>query len=299
MSGVQTTLIKSKTVSSIIQTLILCFALSGFYTSTALAAKNSPSLSQDAELASIDKDAAVDAQSDVESIKANLDDAEGGLGTSQKELAQAKLDLVQKTKLNKETVARLTAEIKKLNTEQVKNTSETARLTAQIVKLQNEISKIEYTAAETRAKADVVKTKLLDTKASHEQSSTNRQQTLAKLKDVQAEMKKGQNELNQKKQQLKVALAKESAANQTLKKTEMQSAKMQTAALAEGRKIDQQVKIALQKAELNEKKAKLAEQKRLKALEVLKQKRQKLSEAQSRLKKSVARTNQTNRVGSN
>lgn len=270
---------KQKTISGLFHIIILTLALSSFYS---------------VSYASVpDADTAVDVQSDVESLKANLDDAEGGFANSGKELAQAQTDLVIKTDENRATVSKLTSEIKSLNAQQLRNTNETARLTANIVKLNNEIKSAEASHAKVQAKAEIVKAKLTDTKASYDQSTANRQKAVGDLKIAQSMMQKTSVELKAKQHDLKVALSKESASAIALKKADASLKMMQAKASVESKKIDQQIKMVVAKAEQNEKKSRIAAEKRMQQELMLKQKRQKLSDAKLRLKKS------TQRIGSN
>jgi chromosome segregation ATPase len=239
-----------------------------------------------------DKDAAVDVQSDVESLQANFDDAEGGLATSGKELREAKVDLINKTRENHQTVAKLKNQIQNLNAQQAANTKETARLTGNIVQLTKEIRKYEASHMETKAKADIVMTKLMDVKASYDQSVANRQKIAANLKSVQDELKKNQLALKQKQTELKASSSKETASKMALKKSEDNLKKMEITVATESKKMDQQIRTNLALAEKNERIAKQNEVRRAKLSEQLKNKQQRLAESKQKIKKS-------NRIGSN
>jgi chromosome segregation ATPase len=239
-----------------------------------------------------DKDAAVDVQSDVESLQANFDDAEGGLATSGKELRQAKVDLVNKTRENQQTVARLKNQIQNLNSQQTANAKETSRLTGNIVQLTKEIRKYETSHMETKAKSDIVMTKLMDVKASYDQSAANRQKVAASLKSVRDELQKNQLALKAKQSELKISSSKETTSNLALKKSEESLKKMQITVASESKKMDQQIRANLATAEKNERIAKQNEARRTKLAEQLKAKQVRLAESKQKAKKS-------NRVGSN
>ena len=240
-------------------------------------------------VAAVDSDMSTDVQSEVESLKANLDDAEGGLATSRKELSQAKNDLVLKTNENIETVARLKKQIKKLNEQQVSNTAETAKLTASIVKLDNEIKKIEAIDNATKVKSEIITNKLLDVRATHDQTSMNSQKLNSDLKSSQTLLRKNELALKQRQNYLKIALNKEKALQLSLKKAELSLQKQKVIATAEDKKIDQQLKDIAAKTALLEKKIKLAVEKQAAIQERIKQKRQRLSDAKEKQKKAAVR----------
>ncbi|MFZ3231433.1 MAG: hypothetical protein WA160_14595 [Pseudobdellovibrio sp.] len=234
-------------------------------------------------------DVSVDSQSEVESLKANLDDSQGGLELSTKELKQAKLDRTYKIKENNETAARIRKQIQYLSHQQITNTKETARLAGQIIQLNKDIKTNEANEVKALTQAEKVRIKLADIKKLHDQSVVRKDKSISDLKLTNAEIQKNQETLKLMQVELKSARSQEALAGSNLIKAEASLAKFKLFLESESIKIEKQTKQALAKADEYDKKTKLVVEHRTQMQERLKLKRQRLSDAKDKQKKAAAR----------